>query len=710
MVGAAVALVTLLLYLPALRCGLLIWDDPLYVINNPHIRSLGPKFLRWALTDLSAHYWHPLTWLSLAIDYAVWGLKPLGYHLTAIVIHAANAALVVALTLRLLEAHHVLRQAAITGPRDRRQALLVAGVAGLFFGIHPLHVESVVWVSQRKDLLCAFFYLLSLLAYLRFAAGRALPVSLREFALTCSDRRYLLTFLLFVCALASKTMALTLPAVLLLFDCYPLGRVRGVRAFAVALAEKVPFFVASLFNALVTFAGEKGLLGQLAGVSASPEPLGSLARLSLKSLTAEENTSIPFGASLLTAIKGHGTYLWKLLVPEHLIPFYPYPDHISLLSAAYLPATLFFIAVALVCVAVRRQRPLFLAVWCYYGITLLPVSGIIPLGPFSMADRYTYLPGLGPGLLVGLAVARLWETFGSGGKQRRRAGRLILFAAVGYALLLAVVTVRQIAVWNSSVSLWSTVIDRGPYRVPVAFNNRCMAYREMGEYARAMADCSEALVLKPDYPLAYYNRGKIFLQTGRPDLALADLQQAVRFDEHYADAYALRGEVYRELGDLDRAIGDYTTALSLDADLFEVYLYRGIAYKEKGDYLRAIEDYDRTLALVPDSAAAYNSRGAANRRLERYDRALADYGRALALDPRFALAYCNRGIVYRQLGRYDEAGADFRRAISLEPDLLQAYLELAACYRATGKSDLARETLQAACVRRSAEACRTLER
>ena len=381
--AAGVALLTFLVYCPALLNGFVNWDDDLYVYGNPHILSLKPAFFAWAFTDLSAGFWHPLTWISYGVDYALWGLNPLGYHLTAILLHALNTALVVLVTGALLDAARR-RRVASTFP-DNHNPWVVAGITGLLFGLHPLHVESVAWVSERKDLLCALFFLLSLIAYVNYAVLKTGGQERRPFPGFPRSRWYFIAFLLFICALSAKTMAVSLPLVLIILDWYPLGRIRTAGDSVTLLLEKIPFVLGTLVIAVISIMAQKSI--------------GALELMESK----------PFGTRLLVACKALATYLWKMLIPVDLLPFYPYPQQVSLLSADYLLSVLVVVGVTAGCIFAAEKRKVLTASWLYFLVTLLPVLGFVQVGIYAMADRFTYLPTLGPFLLMGLGAAMIRE-------------------------------------------------------------------------------------------------------------------------------------------------------------------------------------------------------------------------------------------------------------------------------------------------------------
>src|SRR5512144_2468518 len=326
LMAVSLAMVTLFVYLPALRNEFVgVWDDNIYIVENPHIRSLDAAFFHWAFLDFYASNWHPLTWISLAADYALWGPNPLGYHLTNIILHAFNTLAVVLLVIKLLQTAKE-RQ---TGPDlpsfpGERTILLAAGVTGLLFGLHPLHVESVAWAAERKDLLCALFFLLCITSYAKYGESRQ-PTAGGRHAETEGggeargqkfffNRHYLLAFGFFALALMSKPMAVSLPAILLILDWYPFGRLRSWRTFWSVSVEKLPFIALSLASSVVT------VLAQSAGESVVSLEL------------------VPVSSRILVACRSLIAYLEKMLLPLNLVPFYPYPRDVSLFSFRYLSA------------------------------------------------------------------------------------------------------------------------------------------------------------------------------------------------------------------------------------------------------------------------------------------------------------------------------------------------------------------------------------
>ena len=637
-ISLSVALATLLVYLPALRNEFVYWDDNLYIFENPHIRALDASFLRWAFLDFHASNWHPLTWISHGVDYALWGLNPLGHHLTSIILHAFNTALVILLALRLLEtARERSTQNTAASFLNDRTVLIAAGATGLLFGLHPVHVESVAWVSERKDLLCALFFLLSVLAYAN--AVRRMGHGAERMRLTSGTLLSALCF--FILALMSKPMAVSLPVVLLILDWYPFGRVQSWKALWSAGVEKLPFISLSLISSIVTISA------QSAGKA------------------FQTIDFVPLSARGLVAAKSLMTYLGKMLLPLDLIPFYPYPKDVSLFSFEYATSIIMVLGITTACVMLAKRQKVWLSAWGYYVITLIPVLGIIQVGGQAMADRYTYLPSLGPFLIVGLCAAGIAERALSRNKQ----GSIISAGTIALALFLmatpSYLTIKQISAWRDSITLWTSVIEKGTEKIPMAFVNRGAAFQKRGVLDKAVADYETAIDLDPSAFRAYISLGTAFELMGRLDKALATVDKAIVLNPSSHEAYRNRGLLYEKMLQFDKAVADYTRAISLKPAYYEAYNNRGLAYAKTGQLDNAIADYNETLVINPRHFGACVNRGVAYTLMGHYDKALEDFDRAIGLGQDDALAYYNRGMLYRRAGNNELALADVRKACDL---------------------------------------------
>jgi protein O-mannosyl-transferase len=537
--AGSVALMTFCVYLASLNNEFVEWDDSTYVFANPFIRSFDLAFLKWAFLNFYAFNWHPLTWISHAMDYAIWGLNPLGHHLTNNILHAVNTFVVVLLVARLMSIAQNRAQAALL---QERAIVITAATTGLLFGLHPLHVESVAWVAERKDLLCGLFYLLSVMAY----------TSYRSYS---TYRTYILSLFFFILALLSKPMAVSLPVVLLVLDWYPFGQIRSFKTFRGSFVEKLPFIALSLGSSILT------VLAQRAG--------GSIVEIEV----------IPLSIRMLVAVKSLIAYLWKMILPLQLLPYYPYPNDVSFFSAEYLSAMIVAVVITAACIVVTRKQKVFLSVWTYYVATLVPVLGFIQVGGQSMADRYSYLPSIGPFLLLGLLTAWLSEKVL---RLQRLVLRIALFG-LGMTILLSLsfLTFKQATIWKNSITLWSFVIEKEPQTVPVAYNNRGFVFYEQGQFYKAIEDYDKAIALNSSNSDVYYNRGNAFDELGQFDKAIADYNKAIALNPLDSGAYNNRGLVFEKIGEIDKAIADYGKAVALDSSNSEASKNRRSALEKK---------------------------------------------------------------------------------------------------------------------------------
>ena len=640
-VAAIVSLVTFVVYLPSLHHEFVEWDDAQYVVENLHIRSINITFIKWAFANFHASNWHPLTWISHAIDYAIWGLNPLGHHLTNVILHAINTYLVVLLIIGLL---NVLKETTIKKGLEEflheRTILITGGVTGLLFGLHPLHVESVVWVAERKDLLCALFVLLSIILYTKYVNRINKEPAQEKSSLRFFNKQYFIAFVFFILALLSKPMAVTLPFVMLILDWYPFKRIRSLKTFQAAFIEKIPFIALSLISSVLT------VLAQRAG--------GALVSME----SAPLSTRVIVGAGSLIA------YLWKMIWPLNLIPFYPYPTDVSLLSLEYLVKIVFVIGITILCIVTAKRQRLWLSVWIYYVVTLIPVIGIVQVGRQAMADRYTYLPSLGPFLIMGLGVAwasRKMNTLPRWGQIIKLLGAAIfIFAFVSMSYL----TFRQISIWNNSIRLWSYVIGKHPERVHLVYYFRGLAFLNTDQADKAIEDFDMAIALDPYFGDAFLNRGNAFEKIGKLDKAIEDFDKAIALSPSY-EAYFNRGITFEKMGLIDKAIADYDKAIAFNPYHYEAYFAVGKLYGKAGLFDKAIEYFNKYIAINPKNAESYNNRGLSYVYIGQDDRALEDFNKAIALDQNIAVTYRNRGNLYLRLGNKELALSDFQKACDL---------------------------------------------
>jgi hypothetical protein len=489
-------------YLKSLQNEFVGWDDGPYITANPFIRSLNLDFLRWAFLDFHSYNWHPLTWISHAVDYAVWGLNAFGHHLTSILLHTATTFAVFLLAARLLEiGENTSSENGHAAFLNERSILLAGTVTSLLFGLHPLHVESVAWAAERKDLLCALFFILGIINYLKYANLPDNESPQGALGPRFFDRRYLSALGFFLLALLSKPMAVSLPLVLLIIDWLPLGRIKSLATFRTAVVEKLPFVVLSLLSSIVTV----------------------LAQQSGKAILEE----IPLSTRALVAAKSLIAYLGNMAWPVDLLPFYPYPRNVSPASPEYLAAVVVVIGITAACVVIAKRRKIWLSAWGYYVGTLVPVLGIVQVGGQSMADRYTYLPSLGPFLILGILVAWGFAIVDAFAKGSRIPGIAATVVIVLLFASMSALTVRQIGIWKSGIDLWTHVIEKEPDRVLFAYYSRGHALSKAGRYEEAIEDYSKVIALNyKEYSQTYVDRGFTYMKVGKVGLALADFRKA----------------------------------------------------------------------------------------------------------------------------------------------------------------------------------------
>ena len=648
----AILVLTFVVYIPCLDNGFTNWDDNPYVTENPLLAH--PTVQAVLTTPLEGNY-HPLTIWSLALNYRISGLDPASYHWLSLLLHLADTALV------------FLFIWALTGGR-----LWTTVATSLFFGVHPMHVESVAWISGRKDVLYAFFYLLGMIAYLRYL-----------------ERRQILwlglALLAFVLSAASKPAAVVFPVTLLAIDYY------RRRLFSLSmLAEKAPFFAVSLVCGLLTLKAQQSV-----GAVADPHLWSPIQKL-------------------LIASYGTVMYVIKLFVPVHLSALYPYPNmqgkgmgpefYLALVALAVLLPTMVYLC--------RRNRAVLFGVGFFF-INVVLVLQFFTVGQAVMADRYTYLP------YIGLLFALAWwldERPALGGAPIRP------LVAAGLFLLLPLSLFQTWArcdVWQNSETLWNDTIQKYPEAVPAysgrglvkvsrgdlagaeadysraialnpryrdAYINRGIAYFKMHEYEKSIADRRRAVELEPRNPGNYKEYGSIgeaFQQLGRNDSAYTYFDRAIELNPGYPEARNNRGIIKMWGGDLEGAVADFSGAIELNPKYRAAYANRAIAYTSLREYDKSIADSRRAVELEPrnpNNYLEYGSIGGAFQRLNQNDSAYDAFDRAIELNPGYAEGLNNRGVIKVWRGDVAGAVADFSRAIAANPGYRDAYANRAIAY------------------------------
>ena len=557
-IAAAVSLLTFAIYLPALQNEFVSADDDGYVFENPHIRSFNAIFIKWAFFNFFTSNWHPLTWLSHALDYAIWGLNPLGHHLTSIILHAANTFVVALLSIRVINIwEKVETKESPSASSDGRTMFITGAVTALLFGLHPFHVESVAWVSERKDVLCAFFFLLSITNYLKYVQVRGDETGKGQSPSIFLNKYALFTVGSFILALMSKPMAVSLPFVLLILDWFPFKRIVSFKTLRMAFVEKLPLIALSLVCSVLT------VFAQRAG--------GAM----------KFTEVIPLSDRLAVASQSLIAYLWKMVAPVNLMLLYPYPRAINVFSLQYMVPIALIAGITAGCIFFARRQKVWLSTWGYYVITMLPVLGIVQVGSQSMADRYTYLPSLGPFFVIGLAVAACAGRINTFTRWRS------FFKVLGSILVLLVtiamtyLTHEQIGTWENDISLWSNIIQKEPSKVTIANYGRGKSFAGIGQFDKAIADYDRAILLEPFHPDVYFHRGLAFAKKGEFDRAVADYNAAIALTEHGAKNFVStdllhlnRALAFLELGQAENAYPDLKRA----CDLGNGYACKALTY------------------------------------------------------------------------------------------------------------------------------------
>src|SRR6266403_578887 len=622
LVPLLVALVTVTAFLPALQNQFVNWDDDKNFLDNPHYRGLGWSQLRWMLTTFHMGHYMPLTWMTLGLDYLLWGMNPVGYHLTSLLLHATNAVVFYFLVLRILTV-------ALPWSIERGRALTAsAGFAALLFAIHPLRVESVAWVTERRDVLSGLFYLLTILVYLRACE--------RE---THGRGWYWLSVVVFGGALLSKSMAVSLPVVLLILDVYPRRRLGGSRGWWSAPArrvylEKIPFVLLAAAASVIAFK----------------------AQFLLRSTVLLDQLSV-LGRLAISAY-GLSFYLWKMLLPVSLSPLYEL-GIVNPWAPPFLLSYAVVLALTVVTLALRQRVPGLLAAWLAYIVILLPVLGIFQNGPQMAADRYTYLAGLGWAILAGAGLLCCWRTL-----RRSTIGTPTTFALAGIAIGvvggLGVLTWNQVQVWYDSDRLWTyaATIDPNSARAHTALGLE-LAYR--GKFAGAIEHFQQALRLNPYYAEAHNNWGAALAQQGQLAEAIEHFQQAVHIKPYLADAHSNLGRALAQQGRQAEAKAPHQQGPGREPDLAEAHTNWGVALAQQGKLAEAIAHFEQALRINPDYGLAHTNWGTALMQQGKLAEAIAHFEQALRVNPDDALAHINFGRALAQQGRQAEAGEHYRQ-------------------------------------------------
>jgi protein O-mannosyl-transferase len=642
-ISAGLVIATLAVYWQVAYHEFINFDDPDYVTENPSVQSgLTAKSLGWAFTTRHASNWHPLTWVSHMLDCQLWGLNAGPHLLTNVALHCVTTLLL----------FFILRR--LTG------AVWKSAFVAALFALHPLHVESVAWVAERKDVLSALFWMLTTWAYIRYVEQPG-------------TARYGLVLLIFAAGLLAKPMLVTLPFVFLLMDYWPLQRFsggqqpragtsskkrgstgRGTRqAIIRLLREKIPFFVLVLGSAVVTF-----IVQQKYGAVAPIETLSLTDRIS-------------------NALTSYAGYLVKMVWPVNLSVFYPYTNALPGWEVA--GSLLLLAAVSWFAIRERRRRPYLLVGWLWYVGTLVPVIGLVQVGTQSMADRYTYLTFIGIFIMLAWGVPDLLSTW----PPRRN------FLAAASGILVAacmILTFFQIGYWQNSFVLYdhALAVTSGNH---LAHNNLGTALFKAGKIEEAKAHFLEALQINVNDAGTHNNLGAALGTEHKVDSAIVQYREAVRLKPTYADAQKNLGIALSERGELEEARSHLLEALRLEPDAADVRENYASLLAKEGKPADAIAQYKEALRINPNTFEAHSSLAFLFANQGKFDTAISYLSAALRIRPEYADGHTNLGSLLAMQGRLDSAVSHFRVALRLNAALPLAHQGLASALSKQGKYD-----------------------
>ncbi len=552
--------ISLAVFGQTLRYDFVNFDDDLYVYNAPAIRAgFTVKGLALAFTSPHARNWHPLTTISHMLDCELYGLKAGGHHATNIILH----------TIAVLLLFRLLRQ--MTG------AVWKSATVAALFAVHPFHVESVAWVSERKDVLSAVFFLLMLGAYFRYTRARSVT-------------RYLAVAVLFVVGLMSKPMLVSAPVILLLLDYWPLRRFEqlSLRSYRAKIAksddqwrvtqdlffEKVPLLAISAGSCVITFILQKRATGAI--------------------------PPLPFLWRIQNAVTTYVIYIWETLWPARLAVFYPHPND-TLTIWEILLAIVLLLAMTVAAIVFRRKRPYLFTGWFWYVGMLVPVIGLVQVGEQGHADRYTYLPSIGLFVLAVWLVADV--TAASQSRSRVAvAAAVVIIGALGWAAFI------QTSYWRNSETLWTHALAVTSNN-DVAHNNLGYLCADRGELDKAISHFETALRIRSSKLDPHYNVGSAVVQVnladalgrkGQPDEAMVHYEKAIKLQPNYADAYYNRGNILFAEGRIDEAMADWEKTLQIRPDDADAHTCLGNALLRRGSIKEAIAHYENAIALAPE--------------------------------------------------------------------------------------------------------------
>ncbi|MDD3877694.1 MAG: tetratricopeptide repeat protein [Bacteroidales bacterium] len=609
------------------------WDDGGYVVINDVIQKLSWENIKIMFSSFDKGNYHPLTTLFYALEYALVRDNPLLYHINNLILHLVNVYLVFILMMKI------------------NKNTLTAFIVAVFFGIHPMHVESVAWVSERKDVMYTMFFLLSVLAYHRFV-----------FIKNSSKKYYFFSLLYFFLALMSKSAAVVLPVVLVLIDLF-LNR----RYSTQFITEKIPFFLLSFLFGILAIMSQDS-----AGAIQDLDPLFSIPE------------------RLMLASYAMIAYIVKLFVPVNLCAMYPYPDRIGgslplLFKLAPFAAIIIF---GLVAWSTKFTKYIVFG-FLFFLVTIALVLQLLPVGGALMAERYTYIPYIGLFFIIAYSVEFI--------KKKHEGIYPFIMALLILGMgVFSYLTYERTKVWKNGEILFTDVINKNPY-LPFAYNNRGYLYYRFHEnYEKAYADFSKCIEIDPTFDKAYSNRGVLLYNQNKFEEALSDFNVALNYKPDNIDALRGRANTYSSMKQFAMAIPDYNAYLSVKPDEESIILWRGTAFYQTQQYEKALIDFNKTLSVNPSNDEAYYWRGLVYYNTKEYNTAIQDFSTSIRLNDKRDEVYSWRGLAYYYLKNYDMALNDYNKALELNPQDAAAFVNRSIVYHDMGNYPQAFEDIKKA--------------
>lgn len=613
---------------PSLKNSLTNWDDPVYVYESEDIKSLSNENIKHIFSSIIVYNYHPLTILSLAIDYKYaeklqddfFGVDPYIFHRTSLIFHVLNTMLVFLLFYFM-----------------SRKKIEVALIVALLFGIHPMHVESVSWVSERKDVLYTFFFVLGLIVWYKYNDKGSKSIGL-----------YVVTLLFFILSLLSKPAAAAFAPVLLLFDYLQ------KRKFSWKLIiEKIPFFIGAFIIVYVTYLAQ------------SKDSVGDWAAISL-------------WERFMFASYGFMGYIIKFIAPLNLSAFYPYPTnafpinetlHWTFYAAPFVVVAVF----ALLFYLHKKNWRLAVFSVLFYFFTIAMVLQFVSVGKALMAERYSYVPYLGLSFLFAEGFSFLWK---SDKKNISFIKYIVAFIIIVFLCLLSYSTYNRTKVWKNNYTLWTDVINKYPRKVEVAYKNRGNYFaRETEEFDKALNDYKTFLELNPNDPSVYSNRGNLYGLQEKFQLAIADYTKAISLDSNYVDAHVNRAITYMKINKADSALYDFNYAVKLTPGNIKNIRNRAYCYVQLNKSDSAISEYSYVISKDSSNPYDYFYRGIAYFQIKDYQNAIIDNTKAIEMQPDMGSAYLNRAISYKNIGEHKKSYDDAVKAKDLKQNISDKFIE-----------------------------------